>query len=707
MEPNSTIKSVSATNETPLAKYNRWKQEITLAKKELEKWWTRAEKIIRVYSDERDVIETGDRKFNLFTANVDTLVSSMYANIPKVEVSRKFKDMDDDVSRVAANILERCLQCDLDEVDHNFDEVVRQAIWDRLVPGMGQAWLRIEGEMGEGQEIIIEHLHFKDFLWSPCRTWNERRWVAKRAYVDRDSGVARFGDVFKNVPLSNDDKKAERLSDNNDPKNNILEKAEVYEIWDNKSRKIIWLCPNYPQILDEQDDFLGLDNFEPCPRPLFASTTTSKVEPIPDYVKAQDQYEELNIINNRITLLTQACKVVGVYDKSASGIQRMLTEGYDNTLIPVDNWAMFAEGGGLKGKIDWLPLEMIVAAINQLSMAAEAKKQQIYELTGISDIVRGATKATETASAQKLKANFASARQQSMQQQIEGFVADILKLKAELLVKHFPPEHFIACSNIMSTIDAPLAQQAIMLLKNNSAVEYRISIKPESMAQVDYASEKQDRMELLTAIGIYIDKGMSMMQMNPLAGQLFIGMLKFAVAGFKAGKEFEGILDMQLMQLQQAQRQAQMNPQPPKPTPDEINAQTKAMESQAKIQIEQQKLQMEQQLGGVELQKAQMELQEAQILLATKQKELEIKDRELAIKEAELDLKVREAVARINLDKEVADNDFALKLADLHIGVNKTIKDHEIAMNKDEDSATQHYDKMELEHKKVNSDKED
>ena len=254
------------------------------------------------------------------------------------------------VSReLAANILERCLQCDLDELDTPFDDVVKDAIWDRLVPGAGVVWLRIKQDADDEKEVVIERVHWKDFLWSPCRVWAERRWIARKVYMSRDQGIARFGDKFKTVPLDyqqqNDQYKG---SDSNDPKKPIVQQACIYEIWDRVKKEVIWLSKGWPQVLDKKGDFLGLESFEPCPKPLFASMTTSKVEPIPDYVKCQDQYEELNIINNRLALLYQACKVVGVYNKSVIGIQRMLTEGYDNTLIPVDNWAMFAEQGGLK-----------------------------------------------------------------------------------------------------------------------------------------------------------------------------------------------------------------------------------------------------------------------------------------------------------------------------------------------------------------------
>ena len=154
-------------------------------------------------------------------------------------------------------------------------------------------------------------------------------------------------------------------------------------------------------ILDVKDDPLQLDGFFPCPKPMAANVTSSNFMPRADYIFAQDQFNELDEINTRITWLTRAAKVVGVYDKASEGIQRVFNQGAENQMIPVDNWAMFAERGGIKGQIDWIPIDQVVNAIDHLRQYRQDKVQQIYEVLGISDIMRGSSKASETAAAQQ------------------------------------------------------------------------------------------------------------------------------------------------------------------------------------------------------------------------------------------------------------------------------------------------------------------
>jgi hypothetical protein len=57
----------------------------------------------------------------------------------------------------------------------------------------------------EGQEITYEevcwdYINWQDFRHSPCRTWQEVRWVARRVLMALEEGVERFGDVFRDVP---------------------------------------------------------------------------------------------------------------------------------------------------------------------------------------------------------------------------------------------------------------------------------------------------------------------------------------------------------------------------------------------------------------------------------------------------------------------------------------------------------------------------
>ena len=682
-----------------LTPYQRWEAEITAAEEELKKFHERARRVTKKFLDDRDASEASAKWFNIFYANTNILESSLYAQLPKPIVSRKFKDSEDDIARVAALIIERGITQDLDDPRDNFDAMMRHCVQDRLVPGLSQAWLRLETDVEEvepitegepgaetddeeptkritDQRVVIDYVFWEDFLWSPCRVWEERRWTGRKVYLTREKLIKRFGEEKgKKVPLKSGTVKVQSMTYGSTPVNNAVETACIYEIWDRDKRKVIWLCKGYDTLLDEIDDPLKLTGFEPCPKPMLANCSTSNTVPRPDYYMLQDQYTELDRVNNRISMLIQACKVVGVYDKSATGIQRMLSEGFDNQLIPVDNWAMFAEKQGLKGAIDWLPLETVVLALQRLNEAREAIKSQIYELTGISDIVRGATKASETLGAQEIKSKFASIRIKKLQDEVATFAMEVMRIKAELMIKHFAPEILLKKSNIQATGNDQFIEPALQLLQSDEGFEWRIEISADSIAQADYAMEKADRIEFLTSVSGYLQNASQMFQTVPESATFLVGMLKWACAGFRNAAEIEGMLDRELDRLQKSSPSSQ-----DKPDPEAEKAKAEQQRMQAEQQMAQQKAQVEQQ---VMQQKAQIEAQAKQADLQIKQQlaqldvqmkqaefahQQRLNEMEMRMREVELQFKEREmlldmqtaqvlAKAKASAAKETGDSD--------------------------------------------------
>lgn len=585
MEQSSTrIESSKDFADTPQGMAQRWSAEIEASKKELEKFQEKADKITRRYLDKRDDWQEEQSRVNLFWSTTKVLLSLLYARPPRASVARSFLDADDDQARVAGQIMQRLLNRSFDDNVSDWDATVRQGIEDWLVVGMGQLWERYEVETVveeipaqldplTGEEIApastyerivnedapCDYVYWKDFFWSPARTWPEVRWVARRVYMTKDQLVKRFGEeIAKIVPTSST--KPKDINDGQ-PGFDVWSKAEVYEIWCKENKRVYWLAKGCEVILDYKDDPLGLDKFFPCPKPLIANVTSSNFMPRADYVFAEDQFNELDEINTRITWLTRAAKVVGVYDKSADGIQRMFNQAAENQLIPVDNWAMFSESGGIKGKVDWVPIDQVVNAIERLRQYRQDKTVQIYEVLGISDVMRGSSRASETATAQQIKAQFGSTRIQLMQFYIAEWITEALRIKAEIIAKHFQPETILQRSNILRTPDGQYAQPAVQLIKDEQLAEYRISIEADSMAAMDWAAERDAAVQFMQGLGAFISQVSPMAQAVPGAAPYLLRLLQWSVSKFRVSGEIEGILDQAIAQMQNA------GLQPPQPSP--------------------------------------------------------------------------------------------------------------------------------------------
>ena len=326
-----------------------WRDEINKSQKMLRDFQRRGNKAVNIFVDDHphrndlSVSYADASSVNLFHANVVTLKSMLYGNTPKVDVSRRFSDADDDISRVTALMAERMLNNDIQENGEDYDTVLRACLEDRLIPGLGAARVRYEMLEGEDEkllheDVVCEYVHWRDICWGWVRNWKEMPWLAYRAWMTKDEVSKRFGEKainkcqFKRQNTYGDDKNIE-----DGDQRDTVEKAEVWEVWCKESNMVYWLDYNSSLhgLLDKKTDPLGLDDFFPSPPFLAANVTTTVYIPTCDYYLTQELYEEVDRLQTRIMIITEAVKVVGVYDKASTGISRMLTEGLENDLIPV------------------------------------------------------------------------------------------------------------------------------------------------------------------------------------------------------------------------------------------------------------------------------------------------------------------------------------------------------------------------------------
>jgi hypothetical protein len=675
----------------PVAEAKRWKNELKQAKREDETWVKRGKKIVKRYRDERTQSFTSKR-YNVLWSNIQTMLPALYGRTPRAQVERRWKDKDP-VARTAATILERALQYEIDN-HSDFDHSIKLAVMDRLLPGRGVNWVRFESESVETIETPemekaedekeykskdkeknslteteppvemyggkpeynlettpVDYVYWEDFRCTPARTWEEVTWCARRVYMSKDEVVERFGEQFRNINLTHVPQGLDDMlkSGFNQADAENMKKAEIWEIWDKTSECVYWVAEGEDRLLDHKYNPYGLDNFWPLPKPLYATQTTDTLVPVPDYALYQDQADEIDKLTNRIALLIEALKVVGVYDASQAGIQRMLTEGFDNQLIPVDSWAAFSEKGGVKGTIDFLPLDQTVMALQQCYNAREQAKQVVYDVTGLSDIIRGSSVASETATAQQIKGQYASMRLKRMQMDVAVFASELLRIKAQLMCDLYSPENLIQMSGIMGTDDAVYAEQAIQLMKSEPARNFRIEVASDSLVEMDEQAEKASRTEFMTAFGATMRDALPMVQQAPEMAPLIGEVLQFVVRTFKGGRSLENALETTIEKMNAPKK-------PQGPSPEQMQAQAQQQLEQAKMQAtmqaEQAKMQASQQMEAMKTQaQAQIEQFKAQQAMELEQMKQQAETERQAYK-AQLDAQTKLQIAQMQAEAQ-------------------------------------------------------
>lgn len=688
----------------------KWTTEIDLALREFKPWRDEGEKVVKIYRDERknaDIERDDERKtYNLFWSNVQTLIPALYARTPKPEIERRFRDKDP-VGAMASEILRRCTEYVLETSD--FDDANRAAVQDRLLPGRGQVWIRYEPhikqtqsltpltagddggyympdgsragddaevvEQDDGQiamaeqveeleyeEIHVDYVYWRDFLHNPARNWGEVRWCARRSYLTRDELTARFGKDGKSVPLNHNSRQKTDDDDTDERENEVYDKAEIWEIWDRIAKKVHWVCLDHDDVIQSVPDPLRLKHFFPCPAPLYATTTTDTLVPVADWHMYRSQLTELTELTQRVEMLTQSIRVTGLYNGEMPAAEELI-EGGENKLYPVDDWAAFAEKGGTKGAVDYLPIDVIAKVRQSLNEARDRIKQEIYEITGLADIIRGASNPNETATAQRIKGQFATLRLQDHQREQQRFARDQVRIAAEIIAEHFQPETMMLISNIklptreeqdqarmvlqqyqqmqmpqqpgqppappppqvtqaQSIIGQINIDDVVDLLRSEQMRCFRIDIETDSTLLVDQQEEKQTANEFVGQIGGLLQQMVPAMQSFPALSDALGATVMFALRAYPKGRALEPQFEAAMQQM--AQQAKAPRPPDPRIAIEQQKAQSDTQEAQAKMQLAEQKAQAEIQLKQWKAQKD-AEIEQMKVQFEFQMKELEAK----------------------------------------------------------------------------------
>ncbi len=296
----------------------------------------------------------------------------------------------------------------------------------------------------------IDFIEWCDFFTFPvrARNWTEVTAIGKRVYMSRDQMKRRFGPVVgKAIPLEKDTR-GDRTQ-NTSLQSADEDKGVVYEIWSKNDKDLYWVAMGYDYLCDRKEDPLQLEFFYPVPRPLYANPSNNTLIPVPDFIQYQDQAIQVDELTQRIAMLTKACKMCGVYNAAAKEIQRIFQESIENELIPVDDWAAFAEKGGVEGNWSLMPVQVIKDVINELMQVKQQQIEEMDRLTGINDILRGTSDARETLGGVRLKSNNTGTRLTHRQNEVARFARDTVRIMADIMAQHFSPQSLIEASGAL------------------------------------------------------------------------------------------------------------------------------------------------------------------------------------------------------------------------------------------------------------------
>lgn len=496
-----------------------WLERLRKEKSAHEKFRKEAEKAFKAYSNK------ARQRFNILWSNVQIQKGATFSDSPNPEVRRRVKDMGgQDVQKRAAQIIERALDYVVDST--NFDFSFGRVVDDYLTAGLGVPRVRYspsfgtrtigEGEMTQEVEYIadqklwVEYMPWSSFHWMPCANWELCDWIAFKFTKPKDWVKEKY-----KVTVDDDEEAGEDHKE-----------VKLYEIWDRKTKTIITICEQFKIPLEVRQDKLNLQDFYRVPRVLMTNVC-DRLIPKPDYEYYCEDAEQLNRLKKRQDAIIKSIKNVGFYDAYMAEL-KILEKKPDGALVPVkDLMEKLGENPDLDRAIAYLPVEHAAAVMVALRQESDDLKQEIYEVIGLSDIMRGASKATETAEAQGIKAQFGSIRLSDKQKAVAYGVRDVFRLMAEIIGEHYQPE-------ILTMMTGVQADDAVMeVLRSDVLRNLSINVETESTIARDEQAERGQRMESLQIMSDYLVNLLPQMMSGQIPFEMGKELLLMAVRGHK------------------------------------------------------------------------------------------------------------------------------------------------------------------------------
>ncbi|MBN9236016.1 hypothetical protein QV13_12730 [Mesorhizobium hungaricum] len=419
-----------------------------------------------------------DPDYDLFWSSMEILKPAIYAHAPVPAVAPMFADRRP-LYNTTAELLERVTTSAFDRT--NLDQSMLSLRDDLAFTNRGVLWVTYESEDGE-QRACVDHVDRTDFLHEPARCWADVGWVARRAWMTKTEMRKRFGSTSgkayqqAKTEIRRDDKDNGSADDS--------KKAGVWEVWHRNDNKVYWVAPDCPVMLDEGEPHLKLRDFYPCPRPAYGTLRRRSLVPVPDYVRYAAHLSKISTLTSRIYLLLDKVRLkvlIPAGGDIGDAIDLALRSDDDEIVIPVPAAALMASAGS--NLMVTLPLKELAEAIQGLIASRGQLFEDFYQLSGISDIMRGATEAQETLGAQQLKSQYGSVRVRDKIDELQRVARDVARIVAEIASDKFSKETLLDMAQMEIPSKAEIAKN-IKGIEESAKQELKaLGEKAKGMAQ--------------------------------------------------------------------------------------------------------------------------------------------------------------------------------------------------------------------------------
>lgn len=469
-----------------------WIKWIAAAKKAAKRHWDDA----RAAYDEYELPEsTNDdrnkpkRGYNIYAESSWTLEPALYSQAPKIIGKRKF-GIEDEVALTMSLIVERLGQHLVDEGNFNdgmfgargdfmhASKATTQVIYERdtedyrkpltqdsldqniyygpegkphdgEVLSEGESYFANEKRVIEStQKIYLAPVLFDEILHTPhAKTESEITEKAYKFCIPYDEAEKKFNtgpdgkSLGRSLPYSTAKDYQSKNGDDED-NTNPGRQLEGWECYCLKTKHVYWVCEAFKSdfLTKPQLDPDGLKGFFPSPPFIIRNKRRKSLYPTPTFVYLEATANLLHKANERVFKLWDAVRPRALVYGASQEVIDALNRLDDLQFIRVSDIDDILQKGGLKGMMEWVPVQELVQAIAEAINLEEHFKNRFNEGFGLPDILRGVSDPAQTATAQEIQSDAGHDRFKGDKKQIIDLARNSAEMMLDLALKVYSPE---------------------------------------------------------------------------------------------------------------------------------------------------------------------------------------------------------------------------------------------------------------------------
>lgn len=445
-------------------------------------------------------------------------------------------------------------------------------------------------------------------------------------------------------------------------------------------------APEYETV--DNSDIYGLSGFFPCTAPLVINQSTREFWPTPEYFQVQDILDDIHSIVGRMFLLTKAIRVRFLFDSGITELKQLIGETGEGGGLGVPNLeqSLMNNNGKLSNLVAYFPVAEMIEGLQNMYQAFEQRLNMFYQLTGISDLIRGQTNpdSDKTFGERQMEGKFSLNRVEPLQRKVQEWIKDNYQLMMEMALKMFSPESLdqYITPQTLDPEDKQRYTASLELLKSNKRRRFRVDFETDSTIAINEQWRKKQATELANTLTKAMELVANVAETQPELAATELAVLKHLIGEFSDGKLFIDEIQDSIEQV--IQKVSQPKPQEPNVELEKLGLEVRKQEFAEKRamhedQFEQFKTEMQ---ANIEVSKnaqmTQMEEIKGQIQQFKIASESQAKQAAIAADAEKARAKIEQDYQKIAADIALAQQELALKRDELLVELRKVVDKKEV-----------------------------